>query len=281
MNSELHSELLLAAVSYADRWQWPVTPGVGCAHQGGRPSENVPGPASAAGGQSDYCAPRPTTDALKVAESWTRFPHACIRTPVGYNFDAVSVPEAAGKEAVSRIASVGLQAWSAFVVGGRVVFLLARGLGDELRMRVGPYQDGQGIWIYSTHDLLTLPPSHGTAWLHHAGPLVSFSAELQGLLPALVSATARHTIPLRTVAGRLPTHPTARQPSRASRSAGPATDPSYRRRSRHPPLIAGDIPHRAQPYVGSRHLGGLALLGAASRGTEDADLLKHAAFLPA
>jgi bifunctional DNA primase/polymerase-like protein len=267
MKNELHGELLLAAVSYADRWQWPVAPGLNGDRQGERSYEHEPIQTDGSAGRCDHGVPLPTLDARKIVEWWTRFPDASVRTPAGYIFDAVSAPEKVGNEAISRIASVGIRAWSAFGGCGRIVFLLQRGLADDLRLRVGRPQDGQGLRIYSTNDLLMLPPSQGMAWLQDAGPLASYGAESHELLPTLVAASARHAIPLRLVPGRLNTHPMESQPSRAPRSAGPAADPSCRR-SRPSPLMTGELPHSTRPSVGSRHMPGPNFVPATSRGPD-------------
>jgi hypothetical protein len=222
MKSEPKESLLLAAVSYVDRLRWAVLPGARCSGQdvcvcaGTACSERQPVRA----GEGD--GPSPSRDVRRVLEWWTAMPDANILTPVGYHFDAVMVPEAAGKEALSRTGDGRIQGWAGLVSHGRIVFLLRSGLGYQLKIRLGRRLDEHGIRIYGQDELIALPPSPGVTWINDNGPFASLSVDPSGLIPALTSACARQAGQTQSLAQRTSTHPTVVRTRRATHSTGPA-----------------------------------------------------------
>lgn len=236
MKSDSRTELLLAAISYADRLQWPVVPGVRCDGQGGCPSLCAGRSAAASDGRDNEHGPAATRDVRMLVDWWSRFPDACVLSPAGYSFDAVSIPKLAGREVLSRITANESHGWAGIAAEGRMVFLLKTGLAYQLRIRLGRHLGNQELRIYDAGDLIALPPSHGTTWINVEGAFASLSEAPGGLLPALASASARHARQPRPVGSQAFTHVTNFRIPRAPQSAGSAVDPFSCRRSRLPIL---------------------------------------------
>ena len=173
--------LLHAALTYAERWQWRVVPGVGYDRSGAWRAGDAP-----------LCAcPRPncpvpgahpldpgllaaTRDPRMVRWWWTNRRDAPVILATGDRVSAVSLPAGAGARALDAVEKFGLRLGPVVTTGSRYVFLVAPYSLDELGDLLGR-QDWvpTSLRYHGDGGYVALPPySGGEAQLRWVRPPV-------------------------------------------------------------------------------------------------------------
>ncbi len=186
------SMLLAAALECAERWKWPVLPGVG--HE--RPPSGEP-PQAAAGAGPCAC-PRPdcpvpgahphdpgllaaTTDARMVRWWWTARPHAPLLLATGFTVSAVSLPAAAGTRALDALEDLGVRLGPVVSTPTRCVLLVEPYALEELGELLAR-QDWvpSSLRFHGHGGYVVLPPSrpgdNGVCWAREAVPAADGTA---------------------------------------------------------------------------------------------------------
>lgn len=203
LNWKGRSALLNAAVTYAERWQWRVVPGVGYDRAG----------AWRASGSRLCACPRPdcpvpgahpldpgllaaTRDPRMVRWWWTNRRDAPVVLATGDRVSAVSLPAAAGARAMAAVEHFGLRLGPVVATESRYVFLVAPYALDELGELLGR-QDWvpTSLQYHGDGGYVALPPySSGAASLRWVRPPVVDRGQCSPWLPqidTLVEALVR------------------------------------------------------------------------------------------
>jgi Bifunctional DNA primase/polymerase, N-terminal len=124
--------LLDAALTYAERWQWRVVPGVGFDGPGPKRGAGVPGCACArpncpvpGAHPQDPDLLAATRDTRMVHWWWTRRPDAPVVLATGDHVSAASLPAVAGAAALEAMEQFGFRLGPVLATPTRYVFLVA------------------------------------------------------------------------------------------------------------------------------------------------------------
>ncbi|MDF3290850.1 bifunctional DNA primase/polymerase [Streptomyces silvisoli] len=133
-----------AALTYAERWSWPVVPGVGTglAAEERRGSSRGDAALTCACARVDCAVPgahphdpdllAATTDARMVGWWWTKRPDAPVLLATGRTVSAVSLPASAGVRALATLDAMGVRLGPVVATPTRTALLVAPYSMEEL-----------------------------------------------------------------------------------------------------------------------------------------------------
>lgn len=205
------SALRSAALTCAERWQWPVVPGVGC---DGQVTEGRPGDRRRPAPGTGCACPRPdcpvpgihpydpgllaaTTDPRMVGWWWTRRPDAPVLLATGSRVSAVSLPTAAGAQALAVFDALGFRIGPVLATPGRVVLLVAPYSFEELGELLERHDwVPHALRFHGNGGYVVLPPSRTAAgpveWVREPRPGADGAAPwlpgVSGIIDTLVRA---------------------------------------------------------------------------------------------
>lgn len=195
------SELLTAAVRYAEERHWDVVPGTwmeddsgvprcscgdaGCAAPGAHPGRDWPGASGASG--------------TAVRRMWAGRPRAAVVLPTGRSFDVVDVPESAGCLALVRLERGGTEPGPvAAAPDGRMYFFVLPGAAAKtpvLLRKLGYAPASLDLVVRGEGAWTAAPPTRfgvggAVRWVRSPGGAHAWLPEMEGVLGALAYACA-------------------------------------------------------------------------------------------